>query len=82
MENLQPATILNIVWVVYSIENMPMYPRKVQMFKTRDRKTLLKLYEAFVRPAIDYASIIWCPVSDSRRIREHNCHMTKKKKKK
>ena len=36
-----------------------------KIFKTRSKKAILQLYKAFVRPSVDYASIIWSPYTES-----------------
>lgn len=51
-----------------------------KVFKSKNQFTLIKLYKSFVRPCLEYASVIWSPytqylVDDIERVQRRFCRM-------
>jgi hypothetical protein len=51
-----------------------------KVFKTKNQFTIIKLYKSFIRPSLEYASIIWSPytqylIDDIERVQRRMCNM-------
>ena len=51
-----------------------------KVFKSKDPHTTVKLFKSFIRPLLEYSSIIWCPFTQSsidgiERVQKRMCRM-------
>ena len=68
--------ILNVK-IIYAVEAM--HRRRTDMgVNNRDNVTLMKLYITFVRPILEYASVIWSPMFNINRLERVQRYFTNK----